>query len=295
MSSSDGWVHPDINWFPGHMLKARKELAGQLKRVDVVLEVRDARIPQTSIIPDFEELIRNKRRVVLLNKSRLAEPQVLRTWEQQFSRQADAPPLLVVDVLENRNLKRILPLARSLMKDRWETFKRRGIRPPELRLMVVGIPNVGKSTLINRLVKRKATETGPRPGVTKRQEWVKLDRDAELLDTPGILWPKIESEEIGLRLAITGAIKDAIVGQERLGAFLLQRLQERHPEAFDRYGLDEDAREGAPHEVLTAIADARKCLKEGGELDLYRASEVLLSDFRSGRLGPLSLDLPDPV
>jgi len=292
MSDSGGWIRPEINWFPGHMLKARKELSAQLKRVDLVLEVRDARIPQTSIIPDFEDLVRNKRRVVLYNKSRLAEPVLLREWERRLKEESPVP-FLFVDVLEGRNLKRILPLARSLMRDRWETFRRKGIRPPELRMMVVGIPNVGKSTLINRLVRRRATETGPRPGVTRRQEWARLDKDVELLDTPGILWPKIESEEVGMRLAVTGAIKDAIVGVERLSEFLLLQLRQRRPEAFSRYRISPESLPESASEVLTLVAEARNCLKSGGELDLRRASELLLDDFRSGQLGPLSLDLLD--
>ncbi|MDP7463483.1 MAG: ribosome biogenesis GTPase YlqF, partial [SAR324 cluster bacterium] len=182
---------PGINWYPGHMLKAKKEFAAQLKRVDVVLELRDARIPETSINHDFELLLGQKRRLVLFNKTRLADPDVTKVWEARLH--SEEHPHLFIDALTNRNLKRILPLARKLMAERWGKLRRRGINPPVLKLLIAGIPNVGKSTLINRLVHRKATETGPRPGVTKRQEWVRLERDARLLDTPGILWPKIET------------------------------------------------------------------------------------------------------
>ena len=208
------WDTPDINWYPGHMLKATKELAKQLKRVDVVLEMRDARIPVSSANHDFEKLLQQKKRILLFNKTNLADEDTTRKWKAYF-KNMDTPSLFV-DALNKQNLHEILPLSRKLMQEKWSNFRKRGIRPPSLKLLITGIPNVGKSSLINRLSRRKAAETGPTPGVTKHQDWIKLGKDVELLDTPGILWPKIENREAGLRLTITGAIKDSIVGTSLL-------------------------------------------------------------------------------
>ena len=208
-----------INWYPGHMLKAKKELAEQLKRVDVVLEMRDARIPVSSVNQDFEELLGHKKRILIFNKTALADQEVTRNWEERFRTQDI--PFLFIDALKKSHLQKILPLSRNIMQQKWSAFRRRGIRPPTLKLLICGIPNVGKSSLINRLSGRKAAETGPAPGVTKHQDWIKLGSDVELLDTPGILWPKIKDRETGLRLAITGAIKDSIAGTSQLNLSLI--------------------------------------------------------------------------
>jgi ribosome biogenesis GTPase A len=281
-----------INWYPGHMLKAKKEFAAQLKRVDVVLELRDARIPETSVNHDFEQLLGQKRRLVLFNKTGLADPDATKAWEARL-RNGEHPHLFI-DVLTSRNLKRILPLAQQLMAERWGNLHKRGINPPVLKLLIAGIPNVGKSTLINRLVHRKAAETGPRPGVTKRQEWVRLARDARLLDTPGILWPKIETMEAGFRLAVTGAIKDEVVGIDRVCDFLLRTLQTQNPEVLSKcYRLEDTQVESDPQELLAQIAQRRGCLKPGGVVDEVRAATVVLRDFREGRLGQLTFDDPN--
>ena len=222
----------DINWYPGHMLKAKKELAEQLKRVDVVLEIRDARIPVSSINQDFEELLGHKKRILIFNKTALADQEVTRNWEESFRKQDI--PFLFIDALKKSHLQKILPLSRNIMQQKWSAFRRRGILPPTLKLLICGIPNVGKSSLINRLSGRKAAETGPAPGVTKHQDWIKLGRDVELLDTPGILWPKIKDRETGLRLAITGAIKDSIVGTSQLSIYLIGILKQKLPDKLQK-------------------------------------------------------------
>ena len=282
-----GWDTPDINWYPGHMLKSKKELAKQLKRVDVVLEMRDARIPVSSENHDFEKLLQQKNRILLFNKTNLADENTTRKWKAYFKKM-DTPSLFV-DALNKQNLQEILPLSRKLMREKWSNFRKRGIRPPSLKLLITGIPNVGKSSLINRLSRRKATEIGPTPGVTKHQNWIKLGKDVELLDTPGILWPKIENREAGLRLAITGAIKDSIVGTSLLSDYLLGILllqsQEHH--------LTEENLELLPADLLEKIAEKRGCLKSGGAIDHPRAESLVLRDFRAGKLGRLSFDLPE--
>ena len=286
------WDTPDINWYPGHMLKATKELEKQLKRVDVVLEMRDARIPVSSANHDFEKLLQQKKRILLFNKTNLADEDTTRKWKAYF-KNMDTPSLFV-DALNKQNLQEILPLSRKLMQEKWSNFRKRGIRPPSLKLLITGIPNVGKSSLINRLSRRKAAETGPTPGVTKHQDWIKLGKDVELLDTPGILWPKIENREAGLRLTITGAIKDSIVGTTLLSDYLLGILMLKAPEQLlQNYQLTEENLELLPADLLEKIAEKRGCLKSGGEIDHPRAESLVLRDFRAGKLGRLSFDQPE--
>ncbi len=282
----------EINWYPGHMLKAKKELSERLKRVDVVLEIRDARIPLSSVNQDFEELLGHKNRILIFNKTALADQEVTRNWEENFRTQDI--PFLFIDAIKKRHLQKLLPLSRDIMQHKWTTFRKRGIRPPTLKLLICGIPNVGKSSLINRLSGRKAAETGPTPGVTKHQEWIKLGSDVELLDTPGILWPKIKDRETGLRLAITGAIKDSIVGTSQLSIYLIGILKQKIPYKFQKfYQLSKEDLALFPEDILQKIAVTRGCLKRGGALDQRRAENLLLRDFRQGKLGRLSFDYPN--
>lgn len=286
------WETPDINWYPGHMLKAKKELAKQIKRVDVVLEMRDARIPVSSVNHDFEEMLQQKNRILLFNKSGLADQQITSEWTAIFKK-ADIP-FLFIDALNQREINKILPLCRKMMEEKWSTFRKRGIRHPSLKLLITGIPNVGKSSLINRLSRRKAAEIGPTPGVTKHQDWIKLGKDVELLDTPGILWPKIENHEAGMRLAITGAIKDSIVGTSLLSDYLLTVLKQKEPEQLQQlYKLAPEDIDLLPGDLLEKIAEKRGCLKGGGAIDHPRAESMLLREFRAGKLGRLSFDFPE--
>lgn len=282
-----------INWYPGHMLRAKKELIARLKQVDMVLELRDARIPLASTNEDFEPIFQQKKRIVLLNKSGLADEAITEQWQAHFKEKEMA--CRFVDVQENQGVQTILPLARSLMQNKWQRFKNKGIRPPALRLMIVGIPNVGKSSLINKLVKRHATQTGPQPGVTRRQEWVKLGKDMELLDTPGILWPKFETPEMGMVLALTGAIKDRIAGEVHQSHYLIRYHMGHYPAVLlAHYQLE--IQEAAPEEVLEALAHKRGCLHGGGKADLSRAAKLLLRDFRAGKLGRMSFEKPaEPI
>ncbi len=281
-----------INWYPGHMLKAKKELAGQLKRVDVVLEIRDARIPISSINKDFEEILRHKKRILIFNKTALADHLVTREWEESY-RKKDIP-FLFIDAMSKSHMQKILPLSRKIMQQKWTSFRRRGIRPPTLKMLICGIPNVGKSSLINRLSGRKATETGPTPGVTKHQDWIKLGNDVELLDTPGILWPKIEDFDTGLRLGLTGAIKDSIVGTSQLSIYLIKILKQKLPVNLQTfYQLTSEDLNLFPEDILHKIAENRGCLKRGGALDEPRVENLILRDFRQGKLGRLSFDYPN--
>lgn len=278
-----------INWYPGHMLRAKKEVTARLKQVDVVLELRDARIPLASVNKDFEPILQQKKRIVLLNKAGLADEAITAQWESYF--QENQMACHFMDVQDNYGVQQILPIARAMMKEKWQRFQKKGIRPPTLKLMIVGIPNVGKSSLINKLVKRHATKTGPHPGVTRRQEWVKLGKDVELLDTPGILWPRFEQPETGMALALTGAIKDRVVGEERQSYYLIEYHLAHYPSTLTTYYQLEVEAE-APEKILEAIAYQRGCLQTGGVADLPRAAKLLLRDFRAGKLGRISFESP---
>lgn len=278
-----------INWYPGHMLKAKKELSSRLKQVDVVVELRDARIPLASVNQDFESLLKQKNRIILFNKTELADSTITQEWIAYF--QKNNTVCRFIDVKHNQGISNILPHAKKLMQAKWERFERKGIRPPSLKLVVVGIPNVGKSSLINKLVKRHATAIGPTPGVTKRQEWVRLGKDVELLDTPGILWPKFESSELGFALAMTGAIKDRIVGEERLCRHFIQfHLQNYTSLLQAHYQISAEAM--SVDQIMGMIGEKRGCLGPGGVVDLLRTSKMILQDFRSGKLGRISFETP---
>jgi len=293
-TNSSAHIRPDINWYPGHMLKAKKALVSQLKRVDVVLELRDARIPLASMNHDFEDLLSHKHRIVLFNKTDLANSNTTAAWQSYFQSQKGHFLFIDSKQKQNRTLKKVLPLARKIMREKWETYKKKGIRPPSLKLMIVGVPNVGKSTLINRMVKRHAAETGSKPGVTRHTTWVKLGKDTELLDTPGILWPKIESADAGLALTLTGAIRDSVVDSKRLIEFLIQSCQNSRPDVFQkRYNLPSNFQKLPSAEIINAVAVHRGCIKEKGVVDRNRAIDLMLRDFREGNLGRISLEKPD--
>ena len=255
--------------------------------------MRDARIPVSSINQDIEKLLGHKKRILIFNKTALADQEVTRNWEESFRTQDI--PFLFIDAIKKSHLQKLLPLSRNIMQQKWSSFRRRGIRPPSLKLLICGIPNVGKSSLINRLSGRKAAETGPAPGVTKQQDWIKLGRDVELLDTPGILWPKIKDHETGLRLAITGAIKDSIVDTSQLSIYLIGILKQKLPDKLQQcYQLTRGDLALFPEDILQKIAENRGCLKRGGAIDQPRAESLVLRDFRQGKLGRLRFDYPKP-
>jgi ribosome biogenesis GTPase A len=285
-----------IQWFPGHMTKARRQIEEKLKLIDVVIELLDARIPMSSRNPMIDEILAGKRRLVVLNKVDLADPEVTEAWIRFFAEQKGLEALSV-DSSSGRNVQLILPRCKALLQDKIEAQLRKGMNPRAIRALIVGIPNVGKSTLINRLAGRNIAATGDRPGVTKGQQWIKVGKEMELLDTPGILWPKFEDQIVGLRLAATGAIKEEILNVEDVAFYALkQLLVDYRPALEERYGLSCDNIDlDNPHEIveiMEAIGRKRGCLVSGGAIDLEKASLVILRDLRSGKLGPISLERP---
>lgn len=281
----------NIQWFPGHMAKTRRMISENLKLVDLVVELLDARAPLSTQNPDIEEFCGAKPRLLILNKADLADSRANEAWQKYFA--AQGKTALLFDSAHSKQTKLVTETVRRLLAGQIQRQEQRGMKNRPLKLMIVGIPNVGKSSFINRLAGRAAAVSGDRPGVTRGKQWIRLSGGFELLDTPGVLWPKFEDEEVGLRLAFTGAIKDDILDTETLAAKLLERLLILAPdEVAARYKLAElDFENG--FDALTAIARRRGFIISGGELDLLRAAQIVLDEFRSTKIGRISLELPE--
>ncbi len=278
----------NVSWYPGHMTKAKRMMAEDIKIIDLVIELLDARIPISSRNPDIDELAKGKSRLVILNKSDLADPASNEQWVRYFSEKG-----LVTVLIDSKNRKGFSAISRSIdeaCKAKLERDKKRGIIGRPVRAMVVGIPNVGKSTFINSLCKRASTKTGNKPGVTKGKQWIKLNKGVELLDTPGILWPKFENETIGQNLAFIGSINDEILDEVELSLNLIDVIRKLLPGALTkRFGTGE---EGSSHDILGDIAVKRGSIRAGGEADYDKAARVVLTDFRAGLLGNITLEIP---
>ena len=281
-----------INWFPGHMRKTQREIKENLKLVEAVIEIRDARIPRSSANPDIEKLCGNKPRLILLNKSDLTESRVTREWMKELSK--DNVKAIEVNCLKGKGLNQIKPALEELLKEKLERYKAKGLVNVVIRVMVVGIPNVGKSTFINKMAKNNIAKTGDRPGVTKSKQWIKTPLGIEMLDTPGVLWPKFEDERTALNLAFTGAIKDEIMDTEELSYRLVERLQKHYAnELMARYKIERVFED--PLDTLDAIARKRGCLMSGGHIDYNRIAVILLDEFRGGKIVNISLERVDDV
>ena len=281
----------NIQWFPGHMTKAGRMIEENVKLVDAVCELLDARIPSASRNPDIDRLACGKPRLVILNRVDLADPAVTAKWRAYFK--AQRLDVLETDSKSGRGVQNFPAAVRNLLKEKLAAYAAKGQATRPLRVMVLGIPNVGKSTFINKVAGKKAAAVSDRPGVTRGRQWISVDRGLELLDTPGILWPRFDSQEVGELLAVTGAVKDDVLDRETLAANLLIRLRKLYPEAVNsRYKLtDEDGEAG--WQLLEAAAKKRGFLAGRGEYDTERMSAVLLDEFRGGKLGRMSLEAPD--
>lgn len=280
-----------FQWYPGHMTKARRMMQENIKLIDLVIELVDARIPLSSRNPDIDELGRQKSRLILLNKADLAENKWNDAWIEYFK---DKGYLAVkVNSKKGGGIKNIQSVIQEACKEKIERDRKRGILNRPVRAMVVGIPNVGKSTFINTLAGKACAKTGNKPGVTKGKQWIRLNKGVELLDTPGILWPKFEDQQVGMKLAFIGSIKDEILNTEELAAEFLKFMQQHYPGIIaGKYNVEEN---GDVYEVLNRIAESRHCIVRGNELDVEKAAALLMDDFRSGRLGELTLEYPDRI
>lgn len=276
----------DLQWYPGHMTKARRMMQENIKLIDLIIELVDARAPLSSRNPDIDQLGQQKARLILLNKADLADARKNQEWSTYF--QEKGFHTVMADARSRAGLKVIHTMIREACKEKLERDRRRGIKNRPIRAMVVGIPNVGKSTFINTFAGKACTKTGDRPGVTKGKQWIRLDKNVELLDTPGILWPKFDDPQVGERLAMIGSVKDEIVDIDGLILELIVYLKAAYPGTLQgRFGIRED---GDPTDILGDMARERNCLKKGGDLDHAKAARLLLDEFRSGRLGRITLE-----
>ena len=281
----------DIQWYPGHMAKAKRMMQENIGLVDIVAELLDARIPLSSRNPDIDKLAANKKRLIILNKFDLADSERTKLWTEYFSRKGFV--VICADSKNGRGIKDFYPMCRELMREKIERQRQRGRILVPSRVMIAGIPNVGKSTLINRLFGKNMTKTGDRPGVTKNKQWVRIRKDLELLDTPGILWPKFDDPEAGVKLAVTGAINDEIVDKRELAFSLIGYLKENYPGSLEkRYDISIETDDGDA-DILDKICRKRGFFSKGGEPDLPRTAIVLLDEFRGGKLGSITLEEPD--
>ena len=277
-----------VSWYPGHMTKAKRMMQSDMKLIDLVIELLDARIPKSSRNPDIDELAKGKSRLVLLNKSDLADPSKNEEWVSFFADQGISA--ILIDSKNRKGFEKINGAIEDACRERTERDRKRGIVGRPVRAMVVGIPNVGKSTFINTLVRRASTKTGNKPGVTKGKQWIKLNKSVELCDTPGILWPKFEDEKTGIDLAFIGSINDEIIDETELSCELMVFLKDAYPGVlFQRYDIDEK-KETA--EILECIARKRGCIKKGDQPDYEKAARIVLDEFRSGRLGKITVESP---
>ena len=267
-----------INWYPGHMAKARRQMEEQLKLVDIVIELRDARIPEASANPILAELSKNKRVLIILNKADLADPEKNKQWKQHFEN------CLISDSISDNLTKNVVNEVKRILSDKLEKAKARGIRKKTMRAMVVGIPNVGKSTFINNIVKKKVAKAENRPGVTKSLQWIRINEDVELLDTPGVLWPKIENQSDARLLALLGSINDDILDKQELVSFGLHLLKDKYPGLIhERYAVDENG-----DDLIQKIGKARLWLSSDGEVDMAKTVDAILKDIRSNKIGRIT-------
>ena len=281
----------NIQWVPGHMTKAQRMIEENISMVDAVCELLDARIPFSSRNPDIDRLAAGKPRLVILNRVDLADPEITARWSKYFKSQGLA--ILETDARTGKGVNNFVPAVRELLSDKLRDYETKGQTGRSLRVMILGIPNVGKSSFINKVAGRKAAIAGDKPGVTRGKQWISIGKNLDLLDTPGILWPKFDSQEVGEMLAITNAIKADVLDKETLGANFMLRLREMYPDALkERYKFEPDA-EANGFELLEQAAKKRGFLVSKGEYDIERMANTLLNEYHEGKLGRLSLEIPD--
>lgn len=276
----------NVQWYPGHMTKAKRQMQEDLKLIDLIIELVDARVPISSRNPDIDSLGQNKARLILLNKADLADERQNEAWKEYFQNRGFH--VVKVDSRSGAGMKQVHAMIQEACRDKIERDKKRGIINRPVRAMVAGIPNVGKSTFINSFAGKACTKTGNKPGVTRGKQWIRLNKNVELLDTPGILWPKFEDQKVGERLACIGSIKDDLLNMEELALILITYLKERYPGALEkRYGVSEG---GEALAVMEEIAKVRGCVKKGDELDYAKTAGIIFDDFRSGKTGRITLE-----
>ena len=279
----------NFQWYPGHMTKAKRQMQEDIKLIDLVIELVDARVPLASRNPDIDELGKNKYRLILMNKADLADKEKTKQWSSYFKKMGFF--VVSLDARTKNSMKSITDIVMEACKEKIERDRKRGIKNRPVRAMVVGIPNVGKSTFINSYACKACAKTGNKPGVTKGKQWIRLSKSVELLDTPGILWPKFENQSVGLKLALIGSIKDEILNVDELAVELIKFLIDSYPGLLsERYDVNES---GDITDIIIEIAKNRKCVSKGAEVDYSKAAALVIDDFRSGKLGKITLEIPN--
>ena len=294
-NNQESFPKVSISWYPGHMLKTKKQIIEDLKLIDVIVEILDARIPVASQNPDIKQITQNKKKVIILNKSDLADEKETIKWVEHFKKQG----IIAIPTDSNlgKGIKETLKAIQNMMQEEKEKAASRGRINKNIRIMIVGIPNVGKSSFINRMINKKSAEVGNRPGVTKQKQWLRISNNIELLDTPGVLWPKFENEDVALKLAYTGSIKDEIIDKTNIAYNLIKYLEKNHKkEFFARYKLTDEEINSIIHqedmalELMSLIAKKRGAIISGGEIDYEKVSSIILNDFRIGKIGRITLE-----
>lgn len=279
----------NIQWYPGHMVKTKREIQENVKKVDLVIEILDARIPVSSRNPDLDKLIGAKPKLVLLNKSDLADPRLNSQWIKYYK--SIGINAIEVDSITGKNIQKVFSIAKSMVKEKLDRKAERGIVGKPVRALVAGIPNVGKSSFINRVSSKSNAKTGDKPGVTRSKQWIKVNSDFELMDTPGILWPKFDDEQVALHLAYVRSIKDEIIDSQELAFNFVKEIAEIRPQVLkERYKLSELCEDTV--KLIEMIGAKRGCMLSGGRVDTLRASNIILDDYRSGKLGKITLEAP---
>ena len=280
-----------IQWYPGHMAKARREIGEAMSKVDIVFELVDARCPEASRNPILNELIGTKPRIIILNKSDLADEKVNKMWIDYYKK--DNQCAILADSIKGIGIKEIVKQAYDIMEDKLKKQEEKGMVGGNIKAMIVGIPNVGKSTLINKIAGKQSANTGNKPGVTKKNQWIRLDERLQLLDTPGVLWPKLDNELCARHLSYIEAVKDEVIDIEEIAVNLADELAQNYKkELFERYKIADDFTYEMPYELLEEIGRKRGCLIKGGEIDYNKAANILIDEYRSGKIGKLSLERP---
>ena len=292
MAKEDGIERNGINWYPGHMAKARREIGEAISKIDVVLELVDARCPEASRNPILNELIGNKPRIIVLNKADLADEKINKLWIEKYKKENQIA--ILSDSIKGIGIKDITNATHELMKDKIEKQNQKGMIGGNIKVIIVGIPNVGKSTLINKIAGKQTAQTGNKPGVTKKNQWIRLDERLQLLDTPGVLWPKLDNELYARHLAYVEAIKDEVIDIEEIAVNLAEELANNYKkELYTRYKIPNDFTYEMPFELLDVIGKNRGCLIRGGEIDYNKVSNIVVDEFRSGKIGRISLERPN--
>ena len=287
----------NINWYPGHMAKTRKQISEDLKLIDIVIELLDARIPEASRNPDIKEITKNKKKIILLNKSDLADSELNNKWLRKLESEA---PTLLTDSNSGRGIEKVLKKIEEIMEPEQEKWRAKGLKNKTIRVMILGIPNVGKSSFINRIAKKNSAIVGNKPGVTRQKQWIRLSKNIELLDTPGVLWPKFNDNEVALNLAFTGTIKDDILECIEIAYELLKKLYKENKKVLqERYKFEDgeieqiESKENKIYELMKLIGRKRGAIISGGEVDDEKVARIILEDFRSGKMGKITLEMPE--